>query len=80
MRNIRFWIPAIIGALVPPICLYLTPMGADHAGAGLVALFLFYPVPLFTMMIFAGGPSGDAFLSQSIHGFAVGAAIVQFPL
>ena len=80
MRNIRFWIPAIIGALVPPICLYLTPMGADHAGAGLGALLLFYPVPLFIMMLLAGGPSGDAFLSQIIGALAFGGAILQFPL
>src|SRR3954463_12663659 len=80
MRNIRFWVPAIIGAVVTIVSLYLATTGADHAGAGLGAMLLFYPVPLFTMMIFAGGHSADAFLSQSIQVLAVGAAIVQFPL
>jgi len=55
-------------------------MGADHAGAGLGALLLFYPVPLFIMMLFAGGSSGDAFLSQIIGALAFGGAILQFPL
>jgi len=40
----------------------------------------FYPVPLFIMMLFAGGSSGDAFLSQIIGALAFGGAILQFPL
>jgi len=32
------------------------------------------------MMLFAGGSSGDAFLSQIIGALAFGGAILQFPL
>ena len=84
MRTIRFWIPTIIGALVLPAFYYLvilTAHGAgSHAGVGMGLMLLVYPVPSFTIMVFANSPSGDAFLSQIISGLAVGAAIVQFPL
>ena len=80
MRNIRFWIPAIVGALVPAIPLYLTSMSSDHAGAGLGSFVIFYPVPLFAMMIFSGGTASDAFTSHGLSFLALGAAILQFPL
>ena len=82
MRSIRFWIPAIIGALVMPAFYYLVILTAhgsgSHAGAGMGLMLLFYPVPL--LIIFAGSPSSDAFVSQIISVLAVGAAVVQFPL
>jgi len=86
MRNIRFWIPAIIGALLTPVCLYLIVMSArgsgasGHAGAGMIAMLLFYPLPVFSMMLFAGGPSSDAFLSHVISRLAFGGMVLQFPL
>ena len=86
MRNIRFWIPAIIGALLTPVCLYLIAMSArgsgasGHAGAGMVAIVLFYPVPVFSMMLFAEGPSSDAFLSHIISRLAFAGMVLQFPL
>ena len=86
MRNIRFWIPAIIGALLTPVCLYLIVMSArgsgasGHAGAGMGAMLLFYPVPVFSMMLFAGEPSSDAFLSHIISRLAFAGMVLQFPL
>jgi len=80
MRSIRFWIPAIIGAMVTAVFLFLPPTGGDHAGAGLGEMLLLYPVPLFTRMIFAGNPLSDAFLSRIINVLAVAGVIVQFPL
>ena len=84
MWSIRFWIPAIIGALVAPAFYYLvtlTAHGADsHAGAGMGLLLLFYPVPLLIRIIFSGNPSSDAFVSQIISILAVGVGLVQFPL
>jgi hypothetical protein len=86
MRNIRFWIPVIIGALLTPVCLYLFAQSAGgsgasgHAGAGMVAMLLFYPLPLFSMMLFAGGPSSDAFLSHVISRLAFAGMVLQFPL
>jgi hypothetical protein len=87
MRTIRFWVPAIVGALLTPICLYLIASSgsssagaAGHAGAGLGAMLLFYPLPVFLMMVFAGNPSGDAFLSHVISVLVFGGMILQFPL
>ena len=87
MRNFRFWVPTIIGALATPVCFYLVfDMGSGHAtasghaGAGMGALLIFYPLPLFVMMLSAAGPSRDAFLSQVVGALAIGAAILQFPL
>jgi len=86
MRNIRFWIPAIIGALLTPVCLYLIAMSAHgsgasgHAGAGMVPMLLFYPLPSFSMMFFAGGPSSDAFLALVISRLATAGMLLQFPL
>jgi hypothetical protein len=80
MRNIRFWLPAIIGVFLTPIFFYLLPYlipaGSGHAGAGMVQLLVVYPLPLLTMM-FLSGKSSDAFLSQAL---AMGAIWVQFPL
>ena len=84
MRSIRFWIPAIIGALVMPAFYYLVILTAhgsgSHAGAGMGLMLLFYPVPLLIRITFAGSPSSDAFVSQIISILAVGVGLVQFPL
>lgn len=86
MRHVRFWIPAIIGALLTPVCLYLIATSAGgsgasgHAGAGMGAMLLFYPIPVFSMMLLAAGSSGDAFLSRVISGLAFVAMVLQFPL
>ena len=85
MKNIRFWIPVIIGVSLTPVCLYLigTSVGysgaSDHAGAGMGAMLLFYPLPVFFMMLFAGA-SGDAFLSHVISRLAFAGMLLQFPL
>lgn len=86
MKNIRFWIPLIIGVVLTPVCLYLIGTSAGysgasgHAGAGMGAMLLFYPLPLFSMMLFAGGTSGDAFLSHVISRLAFAGMVLQFPL
>jgi len=86
MRNIRFWIPAIIGALLTPVCVYLIAMSArgsgasGHAGAGTGAMLLFYPLPSFSLMLFAGGPSSDAFFSHAMSRLATAGMLLQFPL
>ena len=86
MRNIRFWVPVSIGALLTPVCLYLIATSAGdsgasgHAGAGMGAMLVFYPLPVFSMMFFSGGPSGDAFLSLVISRLAFAGMVLQFPL
>ena len=80
MKDSRFWIPAIVGVLVTLLILYLAPLGTDHAGAGMGVMLIFYPLPLFAMMLLAGGASSDAFLSHIISMLAIGVAAVQFPL
>lgn len=60
MRKLRFWIPVIIGVILTPVCLYVIvasagyPGASGHAGAGMGAMLLFYPLPVFSMMLFAG--------------------------
>jgi hypothetical protein len=86
MRNIRFWIPVIIGAVATPVCWYLIGVSAvgsgasGHAGAGMVALLLFYPSPSFSRMLLAGGLSSDAFLSLVMSRLAFAGMLLQFPL
>lgn len=86
MRNIRFWIPVIIGALLTPLCWYLIVASAvgsgasGHAGAGMVAMMVFYPMPVLFLMLFAGGPSSDAFLSHVVSRLAIAGMLLQFPL
>jgi len=43
-------------------------------------MLLFYPLQVFVMMLFAGNPSGDAFLPHVISVFSFGGMILQFPL
>jgi Mn2+/Fe2+ NRAMP family transporter len=84
MRNIRFWIPSIIGALITPLCLYasLVSAGAGHGSYG--PLLILYPGPTFVTVFFAGIAPDDAFLSQIIRTVSMvlvfGSAILQFPL
>jgi hypothetical protein len=86
MRKIRFWIPVIIGAILTPFCWYLIAKSAGdssasgHAGAGMVAMLLVYPLPVFATMFFGGSPSGDAFLSLVISRLAFAGMMLQFPL
>ena len=85
MRKMRFWIPVIIGVLVTPISWYLISASvgsgpSSHAGAGMVAILLFYPLPMFLMMLFQGGPTSDAFLSLVLSRLASIAMLLQFPL
>ena len=85
MRNIRFWIPVIIGALVTPIFLYLIYASASsgtssHAGAGMGAILLFYPLPMFFMVLSDGGPSADAFLTQVLSRLGFIAILLQLPV
>jgi hypothetical protein len=85
MRNIRFWIPALIGALLT-FGSYFIVILADgsghsaHAGAGMVVILVLYPLPSLFAMVFATGPSGDAFLSQVISALAFAGMVLQFPL
>jgi hypothetical protein len=44
------------------------------------AILLFYPLPAFSMMLFAGRPSGDAFLSHIISVLGFVGMMLQFPL
>ncbi len=46
----------------------------------MAAMMLFYPVPVFSRMLFAEGPSGDAFLSHVISRLAFVGMVLQFPL
>jgi hypothetical protein len=86
MRNIRFWIPVIIGALLTPISWYLIVASAvgsgasSHAGAGMVAMVVLYPIPVFFLMLFSGGPSSDAFVSLLMSRLAFAGMLLQFPL
>lgn len=86
MRNIRFWIPVIIGAVATPVCWYLIGVSAvgsgasGHAGAGMVALLLFYPLPSISRMLIAGGPSSDALFPLVMVRLAEAGMLLQFPL
>ena len=43
-------------------------------------MLVFYPLPVFSMMLFAGGSSSDAFLSHVISRLAFAGMVLQFPL
>lgn len=85
MRNLRFWIPVLIGVLLTLgsyfIAIFAAGSGpSDHAGAGMVVMLVLYPLPAVFTMLFATGPSGDAFLSQVISALAFAGMVLQFPL
>jgi hypothetical protein len=86
MRNIRFWIPVIVGALLTPISLYSIYASANaseasgHAGTGMGAILLFYPLPMFFRILLQGTASGDAFVAQVISRLAFAMMVLQFPL
>jgi hypothetical protein len=85
MRSIRFWIPVIIGALLTPIFFHFVDASggsgaSSHAGAGVVSMLLFYPVPVFCVILSGGGSAGDAFLSLMVNRLAFVGMILQFPL
>jgi len=86
MRTIRFWIPVVVGALLTPVCFYLIARSAadsgasGHAGAGMGAMLLFYPLPFLSMIFFTERPTGDAFLSLVISRLAFAGMVLQFPL
>ena|SRR5258706_12722742 len=86
MTNIRFWIPVISGALLTPLCLYLIGASAGgsgasgHAGAGMGAMLLFYPLPATLMMLSTGAFPNNAFLAFLISRLGFAAMILQFPL
>lgn len=85
MKSIRFWIPVIIGVLLTPVCLYVIFASAGssasgHAGAGMLALLLFYPLPSFSRMLLAGGTSGDALFPLVMVRLAELGMLLQFPL
>jgi hypothetical protein len=85
MRSIRFWIPVIIGALLTSIFFHFIDSSggsgaSGHAGAGMVAMLLFYPLPVFCVILLGGGSAGDAFLSLMVNRLAFVGMIFQFPL
>lgn len=86
MKNIRFWIPVIIGALVTPVCLCLIGAsasdsgGSGHAGAGMGGMLLFYPLPSLVSMLSAGATSDHTFLSLLGSRLAFAGMVLQFPL
>ena len=86
MKNLRFWIPTIVGGLIiAPACLYLIVASggsgeSGHAGAGMGAILLFYPLPAALMMLAGGAAPDNAFFSLLLSRLAYSAMVVQFPL
>jgi hypothetical protein len=86
MKNTRFWIPVISGALLTPLCLYLIGASASgtavsgHAGAGMGAMLLFFPLPAVLKMLFSGASPNNAFLALLIPRLGFAAMVLQFPL
>jgi hypothetical protein len=84
MRNIRFWIPTIVGTLLTPFSLLaaLVSTGAGHGSYG--AMLVLYPLPALILVLFASVAPSDAFLAQLIGTLSMilvfGGAILQFPL
>ena len=83
MRNLRFWIPPIIGVLVTPVFVFaaLVSTGAGHGSYA--AAIVLYPASILILALFAGVRPTDAFGAQIIETIsmvlAFGFAILQFP-
>jgi hypothetical protein len=83
MRNFRFWIPSVVGALLTPILFFaaLDSTGAGH-GSYAAALVL-YPLSMLILISLAGvaptDASGGQFLDTIYMLFVAGLAIIQFP-
>jgi hypothetical protein len=83
MRNLRFWIPPLIGVLVTPFSLFAA-MASSGAGHGsYAAAMVLYPLSFLMLVLFAGARTTDAFADQIIHTISIvlilGIAILQFP-
>ncbi|HYW69386.1 MAG TPA: hypothetical protein VE961_00030 [Pyrinomonadaceae bacterium] len=86
MRNFRFWLPTLIGALITPLLLLFAAIstGGGHGGYG--AALVLYPLPLLILVLslFAGVARSDAFTAKAVDtislGVIIGLAIIQFPL
>ena len=83
MRNIRFWIPTIIGILLTPVFLLVAVMSAGAGHGSYAAAMVFYPLSMIILVLFAGVAPADAFGAQIIQTtstvLVVGLAILQFP-
>ena len=79
MRNLRFWIPPIIGVVLTPLCFFaaLVSTGAGHGSYG--AMFLLYPVPSAILLLFAGLARDDSPVQKLSMVLVFGIAILQFP-
>jgi hypothetical protein len=84
MRNLRFWLPTIIGALLTPVFLFAAAASTGAGHGSYAAALVLYPVSMMIMVSFAGVAHSDAFTSQSIQTISlvlvIGLAILQFPL
>ena len=84
MRNLRFWLPTIIGALLTPVFLFAAAASTGAGHGSYAAALVLYPVSMMIMVSFAGVAHSDAFTSQSIQIISlvlvIGLAILQFPL
>jgi len=84
MRNFRFWLPTIIGALITPLLLLFAGIstGGGHGGYG--AAFVLYPLPLLILVLSAVAAPTDALIAKPVEtlslGVIIGLAIIQFPL
>ena len=83
MKNLRFWIPTIAGALATPVFI-MTALISTGAGHGsYTSLLVFYPAALLVLFLRSEGSTQGwliTVLDNILFAIAVGAAIVQFPL
>jgi len=84
MRNLRFWLPTIIGALLTPVFLFAAAVSTGAGHGVYAAAMVLYPVSMMIMVSFAVFTHSDAFVSQTIQTISlvvvIGLAILQFPL
>ena len=82
MRNFRFWIPPIIGALVTPITFFAAVSAHNgHAGPG-TALFLYpanVPITVFDALIRATHVFSFQVMDTILKVLLLAVAVLQFP-
>lgn len=82
MKNLRFWIPTIVGALITPVFITVAMISTGAGHGSYTSMLIFYPAP--SLIFFLQSESNGTWLIRVLDNFlvaiAVGAAIVQFPL
>ncbi|MDT5122510.1 MAG: hypothetical protein QOC96_1992 [Acidobacteriota bacterium] len=82
MRNFRFWVPTLVGAIATPFMIGIALVSAGVGHGSYFPMLVFYPLSSFLLFLQPHNLE-DAFLQQILENILMalsfGLAIIQFP-